>query len=259
MKNRLRIGKVRPGSYYGITDPGLIRDNNEDAFCILKDQALLVLADGLGGRNAGEIASQTAVGAVKECFARAPGWLSGCLHSLMPGLMFRKMVKAVEYANLRIQQKSQVSSQYEGMGTTLVITLIRGRWLYKAHIGDSRAYIINSGGIRQLTRDHTLAEDMNYASSLTAAEARHHPLRNLLTRDLNGSLAARPDISRHRIGSGDTVLLCSDGLWGMIDDSRIQRTILACRSLEEAGKKLVERANIAGGRDNITVVLMKIE
>ncbi len=243
------------GQAFGITHPGRVREHNEDAFCIAKDKGLFMVADGLGGCNAGEVASQTAIDAVMENFANH----KMALILGMPAIIRCQMETSVQYAHSRIRQKGQETPEYQGMGTTMVLACLQGATLHLASVGDSRAYIINAAGISRLTRDHTIAAEMVRSGQPGAAEAMNIPLFSSLTQDLGAGFPIDPEYSRHTLSKGDIVLLCSDGLWKMLDDARICRTVLASRDLEAAGKKLVERANNAGGRDNITVVLLQVE
>lgn len=235
----------------GKTHPGLVRKSNQDSFftSIQEDQgrALLVVCDGMGGANAGNIASSIAVQTfsdkVKELFAS----------SAKPSI--RALRLAVDHANEAVFRESISDPNLEGMGTTLVAAVIQGRHATLINIGDSRAYRIRGDDITQLTLDHSYVQELYRKGKLTAEEARHHPNRNLITRAVGVDEFVEADIFEGELAPTDLLLLCSDGLTGMLEDAEIVSLVNASRSLEEAIDRLIAAACDNGGMDNITAIL----
>jgi len=225
------------------SDTGRVRSANEDAF--LARPPLFVVADGMGGANAGEIASRRAI----------EGFAAG----LPPGADApSRLVAAIRSANSGIHRSAAADSSLSGMGTTLTAALVGEGDVTVAHVGDSRAYLIRDGAIEQLTRDHTLVDELVRQGRLTREEAASHPQRSIITRALGPEDEVDVDTSTHVLAEGDVLLLCSDGLTGMIDDPVLLATVEDSRSLAAAARALVRKANEAGGRDNITVVLVRL-
>lgn len=225
------------------SDTGRVRSANEDSF--LARSPLFVVADGMGGANAGEVASRTAI----ETLAAG----------LPPGEdQSSRIEQAIRSANAAIHRGSNSDESLRGMGTTITAALIGDTEVTIAHVGDSRAYLLRDGGIEQLTRDHTLVDELVRQGRLTPEEAAVHPQRSIITRALGPEDEVEVDTSVHGLMEGDVLLLCSDGLTGMIDERAISSTVNASRSLSVAAKSLVRQANEAGGRDNITVLLIRV-
>ncbi len=233
---------------YSITDIGKRRTSNQD-FIYASDQAvgslsnLLVVADGMGGHNAGDFASrytvETMVDYIENAKEKRPiPLLSAAIHQ----------------ANDFVIEKAKSDKSMEGMGTTVVAATIGDDYLYVANVGDSRLYLIDKG-IEQITRDHSLVEEMIRAGELQRKDARSHPDRNIITRAVGVRAPVKIDFFDVKLEKGDKILLCSDGLTNMVEDEDILRIVKKSGSLEEAAKHLVNEANKNGGKDNISVVL----
>lgn len=235
----------------GRTHQGMVRKNNQDAFLTIlhkeKNNALLVVCDGMGGAKAGNIAStiaaHTFADKVEELF-------SGTSRPSVRALRI-----AVDRANEAVFRESISDPDLEGMGTTLVAAVIDGRHATLINIGDSRAYRIRGDDITQLTLDHSYVQELYRKGKLTAEEARHHPNRNLITRAVGVDEFVEADIFEGELAPTDLLLLCSDGLTGMLEDAEIVSLVNASRSLDEAVEHLIAAACDNGGSDNITAIL----
>jgi protein phosphatase len=223
---------------------GLQRRANEDS--AYASPPLFVVADGMGGAQAGEVASQIAI----EAFE--PG-LDGA------GSAEERLAQRIQEANRLIYERSRTESGREGMGTTLTAALLDDSELAIGHVGDSRAYMFRDGELSRLTRDHSLVDELVRRGELTEAEAAEHPQRSIITRALGPEADVTPDTSTYPVRAGDVLLLCSDGLTSMISEDTMTEVLRAASSLDEAARALIEQANAAGGRDNITVVLFRLE
>ena len=249
----------------GLSDVGLQREHNEDSFCILPEHRLFVVADGMGGHRAGDIASRMATSEVKAFFdatdvdADGDSWPAQGEAELHPDQS--RLVSAVKLANQRIFQASLRNRSVQGMGTTIVGALFdrAERKLHVAHVGDSRAYLVRSGKITQLTRDHSLLNDyLLVMPNLSEAQKQRLP-SNVITRALGMQDAVAVDVCTEGVEAGDVYVLCSDGLNGMVGDERILDLVHgADGDIERAAKGLVAEANQNGGEDNVTVVLVQI-
>lgn len=249
----------------GLSDVGLQREHNEDSFCILPEHRLFVVADGMGGHRAGDIASRMATSEVKAFFdatdvdADGDSWPAQGEAELHPDQS--RLVSAVKLANQRIFQASLRNRSVQGMGTTIVGALFdrAERKLHVAHVGDSRAYLVRSGEITQLTRDHSLLNDyLLVMPNLSEAQKQRLP-SNVITRALGMQDAVAVDVCTEGVEAGDVYVLCSDGLNGMVGDERILDLVHgADGDIELAAKGLVAEANQNGGEDNVTVVLVQI-
>ncbi len=237
---------------FSITDVGVKRKINQDSiYCeenaVGNFQNLFIVADGLGGHNAGDYASRTCIDCVvekiKESSRKTP---VGC------------MEEAISYANGQIYRMAQEHIELEGMGTTFVGATLAGSSLYVANIGDSRLYIIDDKEIRQITEDHSLVEAMIRNGEIERREARFHPNKNIITRAIGTSRQVEPDFFEVEVKPGNLALLCSDGLSNMMEDEDMMYIIRRYNGdIEAAGKKLVEKANECGGRDNISLILIQ--
>ena len=237
--------------FFSLSDCGKRRKNNEDFAIaqIFKDYIILILADGMGGHNGGEIASgcgaETALSSIK----------SKLKDSLTPQEILDILSKAVKRANLEILAEAQASS-LTGMGTTMDICIIKEQSAYIAHVGDSRVYKISSDKkITRITRDHSLVEFMLESGAITPEEAQHHPQKNVITRALGTNKNVDVDTFTTDISEGEKLLLCSDGLTNMVEESRIAKIVATENSLEQIAHTLVSEANTKGGVDNITVIV----
>ncbi len=235
---------LRVAEHFEKSDTGLQRRANEDSYFVRAP--LFVVADGMGGAQAGEVAS----GLAAETFARGLA---------DEGTSEQRLEERVREANRRIHERQQGDRSLHGMGTTITAAHLDGDELALAHVGDSRAYLLRDGELTRLTRDHTLVEELVRRGELTEQEAAEHPQRSIITRALGPEDEVEIDLQTHRVHAGDLVLLCSDGLTGMIDEQEVQEILATAPSLPDAGRALVAAANQAGGRDNITVVLFRLE
>ena len=235
---------------YCLTDVGVKRNMNQD-FVYASDQHvgalpnLLIVADGMGGHNAGEYASRYAVEAMVDYISQSDQTLPV---SLLRG--------AVEAANESVLSHAMSDRNMEGMGTTLVAATVVDDCLYIANVGDSRLYILDDW-IEQITRDHSLVEEMVRAGALTPENARTHPDKNVITRAVGMNGKIRADYFDVPLSPSDIILLCSDGLTNMIEDEKILKIVKGAASLEDAARELIDTANRSGGLDNISVILAR--
>ena len=233
---------------YSITDIGKRRSSNQD-FVYASEQPvgnlpnLLIVADGMGGHNAGDLASRYTVESMVDYIEKAEEKRPIPLLSM-----------AIHHANDLVMEKSRTDRALEGMGTTVVAATIQDEYLYVANVGDSRLYLIDQE-IEQITRDHSLVEEMIRMGELQRQDARSHPDRNVITRAMGVHSPVKIDFFDMKLEKGDRILLCSDGLTNMIDDDEILRIVKKCSSPKEAAQRLVTEANKSGGKDNISVVL----
>ena len=234
------------------TDTGLARDNNEDAVAFDPLTQLCILADGMGGYNAGEIASGMASAFIKSEMGR---WLSQAGKHANSKEVRRAMEICVENANHSIFNAANSNPQYTGMGTTLVVGVFQDDRLMLGHIGDSRCYRLRGTVFEQITKDHSLLQEQIDAGIITPEQALTSLNKNLVTRALGVEDAVMLDVSEHRTEADDLYLMCSDGLSDMVKDADIAGIMLGDGSLEQKAKQLIAAANAAGGRDNISVLL----
>lgn len=238
--------------FCALTDTGRARDNNEDSVAFDEASRVGVLADGMGGYNAGEVASGMATAFIKTELAR---WLTQAGDLAPPDQIRRAVEICVANANRSVYNASHSNPQYFGMGTTLVVALFQESTLILGHIGDSRCYRLRGGAMLQLTKDHSLLQEQIDAGLLTPEQAAFSPNKNLVTRALGVEDAVLLDLAEHQVLPGDLYLMCSDGLSDMIEDATIAKILQNGPSLEQMAQQLVSLANANGGRDNITVLL----
>ncbi|MBJ7458211.1 MAG: Stp1/IreP family PP2C-type Ser/Thr phosphatase [Thermoleophilaceae bacterium] len=235
---------LRVTEFAAASDVGRVRKANEDSYYVRSP--LFVVADGMGGAKAGEVASKIAVDSFKdpldETLAPEP-----------------RMAGVVRHANLEIHKKSVSSDEFKGMGTTLTALLLGDDELTIAHVGDSRAYRLREGELERLTRDHSLVGEMVRRGAITEAEAEVHPQRSILTRALGPEDEVEIDTLSHGVKPGDTYLICSDGLTGMVSEAIIAEEMGSGRPMQEVAETLIRKANENGGVDNITVVAFRID
>lgn len=236
-----------------LTDKGRVRALNEDALGMDPQAALFVLADGLGGYNAGEIASAMAVSSV---LARVG---SGRAAAATDQDVERLLHDTATGINADIYNAAANSTAYAGMATTLVVAWLIGARLWVAHAGDSRLYRLRAGKLEQITRDHSFSQELLDAGMVSAEEARLLPAKNLVTRALGADAELTPEIHAHDAAAGDLLMLCSDGLSEMISSYEIAALLAtAQQDLPGAARRLVAMANEAGGRDNISVLVVRL-
>jgi PPM family protein phosphatase len=235
---------LRVAEHFERTDTGRQRRGNEDAY--FARSPLFAVADGVGGAQAGEVASQLAVEVLAKGLPEGAGSIE------------ERLLARVEEANVRIAELAQADERRAGMSTTLTLAYVGEDELSVVHVGDSRLYRLRDGVFERLTDDHTLVDELVRSGKLTQQEADQHPQRSIITRAL-GSEGIEADSRTWPARGGDVYLLCSDGLTGMVDEARVGRLLQDATSLAAAGRSLIDAANEAGGRDNITVVLFRLE
>ncbi len=236
----------------GKTDIGKKRAMNQDSI-FYTDEAigplpnLYIVADGMGGHKAGDVASKTVIECVTEYIKEST--ISNPVSVLK---------RAIIYANDKVLKMSRENSDYNGMGTTFVAAVVCDEIMYVVNIGDSRLYLIHND-IRQVTLDHSLVEELIRTGQLDRNKGRNHPEKNIITRAMGIAEEVVPDFFEIELASEDKFLLCSDGLSNMIEDDEIKDIVRECENLEDAVNKLVDRANYYGGKDNISVILAAID
>ena len=233
---------------FSITDVGMVRQVNQD-YVYMTDNSLgplpnlFVVADGMGGHQAGDYASKYTVEVLKRE-----------LENTSEQDVERALVSAIKTANREIIKKASEDPHLKGMGTTVVLATIVNQMMYFANVGDSRLYLINDK-IRQLSKDHSLVEEMVRLGGIKAEEARNHPDKNIITRAIGVKENVEPDIYEYRLKKGDIILMCTDGLSNMVEDEDMFNIVKGSRDVVEAVQMLIEKANSNGGRDNIGVIV----
>lgn len=230
------------------TDIGMVREVNQDYVFVTEAPIgnlpnLLVVADGMGGHRAGEYASRLAVEVVKQEVAESTE------HD--PEAMIRK---AITHANGRVREAASQDAMLSGMGTTLVVATVIERTLYFANVGDSRLYLLNDD-IKQLSKDHSLVQEMVRLGGINREEAKYHPDKNIITRAIGAKDELEIDFFEYRLKKDDVILICTDGLCNMVEDEEILHTVKQSRDVVEAVEQLIERAKDNGGNDNIGVIV----
>ncbi len=237
----------------GLTDPGRVRTNNEDAIATWPEGGLAILADGMGGHQAGEVASRIAVDAVSrhflDVFARAKGGAVGTA----------AITEAIQLANSAIFETARTRPEYAGMGSTIVVAMFRDGKVCVGHVGDSRLYRFRRGKLKQLTQDHSVVQELVARGMYTAEEARQSVGKNLVTRALGVDPQVEVDVSEQPAEDADLYLLCSDGLNDVVTDTEIERVLdQHVQNLDATVGILVSMANQRGGPDNISVILAQV-
>jgi protein phosphatase len=224
-----------------LTDIGRLRARNEDSLLLDPDASLYAVADGMGGHAAGDAASQTAIAAFGATFSDT-----------------RSVLTAMKSANRAVIERAAAEREKAGMGTTLTALHVRDSAMFVAHVGDSRLYRLRDGQLSQITRDHTVAQDMIDTGKLTKEAAMQHPASSMLTRSLGSRADVEVDLIEDQLAPGDLLMLCSDGLTGMITDGDLSAILAQPKPLEHIAAELIEAANLRGGLDNITALLVRI-
>ncbi|MDL1982826.1 MAG: Stp1/IreP family PP2C-type Ser/Thr phosphatase [Deltaproteobacteria bacterium] len=237
-------------NFVGKSDSGLKRRNNEDRFMVRSELGFCLVADGMGGAAAGEIASRIFAETTLEIFSTSAGRSEKDTIELVQ--------RAFNFANERILSHVKKNPHHKGMGCTAELMAFSDKGFVIGHIGDSRTYCLRDGQLKQLTQDHSLVQNQIDQRLITPAEARNHPLRNVILRAVGIKKKLALDLIRGIMFSGDLFLLCSDGLSDMVDDNQIRNILFSTAPLLQKVEKLIESANAAGGYDNITVVLADI-
>ncbi len=245
---------------FGLTDVGRQREHNEDSLALVPEHGLFVVADGMGGHQAGDVASKLATRLIADFFRAMSGedatWPSNFNRTLSEEE--NRLVTGINLANRRIFEQSRQNQAYQGMGTTVVSALFseRRKRVYVGHVGDSRAYRIRDGKIVQMTKDHSLYNEP--FPHMTETEREELP-RNVITRALGMDGAVAVDLNNEELLVGDVYLLCSDGLSGMITDARILELVSQSADVSSACVGLVQAANEQGGEDNITAIVVRVD
>lgn len=243
---------------FGLSDMGVRRTTNEDSFAVLPDLDLFMVADGMGGAAAGEVASRMAIDAVSAMFQDPDiTWPRG-LTQRPPTAGLTLLAAGIEYANARVHAAAVTDPSLAGMGTTIAALLVRGDTAVLAHVGDSRIYGLRGRRIEQLTTDHTLTNALVQAGVLTQADAATSEVRHMLSRAIGTDAEVEVDVRVVGVHPGDTFLLATDGLHGVADDETIAAILLREQDLTAAAARLIERANELGGPDNTSVVLVRV-
>lgn len=246
-----------------LSDVGRKRKGNEDALAVDEEQRLYVVADGMGGHAAGEVASRIAVESIEEFVTLTAGnqeitWPFGLDETI--SYDGNRLKTAIRHANRRVLEATRESAELEGMATTVAAVLVEDDVANMAHVGDSRIYLWSGGEMTLLTSDHSWVNEQIQTGVISPEQARSHPLRNVVTRALGGRADLLVDIQSRKMASGEVLLVCSDGLTTMMADHEIAASLEASGGdIARAARALVDESNERGGEDNITVVLMKFE
>ncbi len=246
-----------------LSDVGRKRKGNEDALAVDEEQKLYVVADGMGGHAAGEVASRIAVESIEEFVTLTSGnqeitWPFGLDETI--SYDGNRLKTAIRHANRKVLEATRESSELEGMATTVAAVLVEDDIANLAHVGDSRIYLWSGGEMTLLTSDHSWVNEQIQTGVISPDQARSHPLRNVVTRALGGRADLLVDIQSRKMESGDVLLVCSDGLTTMMADDEIAGSLAESGGdIVKAARALVDESNDRGGEDNITVVLMKFE
>ncbi len=245
----------------GLSDRGLKRGHNEDSLSVVPDMGLFIVADGMGGHNAGEVASRQAIESIVEFLRRVEGedftWPFPPDPNRTPSE--NRISTSIKLANRDVCNLSLEHQEYSGMGTTLVTLMMdpESSRAILAHVGDSRAYLLRNGALNQLTLDHSWVSEQLQKNIITPEEAKNHRWKNVITRALGNKLEVDVDVISHDVQAGDVFMLCSDGLSGMVDDRELEKIILDHTDLEDAIRAMIRAANASGGLDNITIILVR--
>ena len=248
----------------GMTDVGSAREHNEDDFYLSEgEEALCVVADGMGGHRSGEVASAMAIKAIVEFYRETMGDSNGTEIVEDDGtrrpIDEYRLIRAIQLANKAVFQAASDSELYRGMGTTIVSGFFTENGVYLAHIGDSRAYRLRNGSLEQQTEDHSLANEYVRMGILQAEDVEHFPYKNVITRACGLTDEVEVDVTFREVEPDDLFILCSDGLTDMVPDRQLHELLKTSDDLDEVCKVLVEKANENGGADNITVILARVE
>lgn len=247
------------------THPGQVRELNEDSYCVLtapaitpEIEALLVAADGMGGHQAGEVASGYVVETMEKLFSSSAyrAWVD--FNPQREDYYAAVLKEVLEQLNDRLYNRGAIQRELQGMGTTATVALLTGNRLFLGHVGDSRAYLLRDGEMQQLTADHSWVAEQARAGAIPAEQARLHPDRNILTRCLGAGLLVQVDRRIVPVQVGDILLLCTDGLTNVVSDEEIREAVRNHRQPQAACDYLVDLANQRGGPDNITVLVARL-
>lgn len=244
---------------FGQSDAGLKREKNEDSFLVNEDLGLFIVADGMGGHLGGEYASRLAVSTIEKSMkslAEDPDATLAMDETIDSTDLVQRLRYSIRAASTRIYEEALKDPNLNGMGTTTVLLQVHQETAYVAHVGDSRAYRFSQGRLERLTEDHSLVNEQLKAGFITEKDAKHHKLKNIITRSVGFQETVDIDIKEHPLRSGEIFLLCSDGLTNMVDDQQIEAVFKKWPVPETACEQLIEKANSKGGDDNITLVVI---
>lgn len=242
---------------YGLSDVGKKRTRNEDSFLIKADLQLYVIADGMGGHSGGEYASRLAVGTLEEVLQSLNSDPDATVISGVNSEEAEcgdRLKYAIQVASQKIFDQALYDIDLKGMGTTITAVMIEKDIAYIANVGDSRAYLVRKGGLKQITTDHSLVVEQMKAGLIAEKDVRKHTMKNIITRSVGYQEEVEIDLCKIPLQASDKILLCSDGLSNAVDDQEIKR-IVSSNDVQTACRELIQLANINGGEDNITVVL----
>lgn len=238
---------------WGLTDPGMIRSENQDEFRVIKlsrDQLLAIVCDGMGGAKSGNVASRVAIEVFCDEIKRS------CRSNMKPERIDSMLLDAMELSNKAVYEQSQLSDDYKGMGTTLVAVFFQKNTATVINVGDSRAYLCTMEGIQSITVDHSVVEMMVRRGEITREQAKNHPGKNLITRAVGTEPDVESDLYHLHIDKGNAVVLCSDGLSNTMSDQEILFEVVHGINRQDCCQRLVKIANYRGSPDNVTVVLI---
>jgi len=233
------------------TDKGIVRSVNQDSYCFCQEKTpYMAIADGMGGHKSGEIASKIAIECVQSFLTE---------DKIKNSRNIKKcLTEAINAANDDIYKKSSQDEKFSGMGTTLVISYFKDNLAYIANVGDSRAYIIRDNKIEQITKDHSIVQELYESGKIKFSDMRNHPRKNYITRAVGTNTSVECDIFEVDLQKDDVIFLCSDGLTNMLEDEQILNVFLTTNSIDAFVSELIDKANEAGGHDNITVAIAKL-
>lgn len=239
----------------GLTDVGLVREKNQDSFFISKDSSLslFIIADGMGGHKSGEVASNDAIKIIKKEFLKNKSEL------VSKEKILKLIERAVQSANKSIYEKSLEEIKYNGMGTTVSLSYIFEDMIIIGHVGDSRIYKFNNNKMKQLTEDHSLVNELVKSGKITKEQAKTHPQKNMITRAVGTSIDIEVDVEAFKYQKSDKLLLATDGLFNMVDETEIEKIINENSSILNSAEKLIDLSKANGGTDNITLVLIEFK
>lgn len=234
-------------------ETGLVRKNNEDACFVLPNKDTYIVADGVGGNSHGELASRTTVSEIARYINEED------IDKLdVPDKIFELLLKAIKIANDEIHEIIIKDIKKSGMATTLVLAYIRDNQAYIANIGDSRAYLYRAGNLQQITKDHTYVNELLERGTITKEEADNHEHKNVITRAIGADKNVIPDFYQVKLNKNDIIILCSDGLYGEVSDAKIVEILNDDINMKDAANALTDAALASGGKDNITVVCLRV-
>jgi protein phosphatase len=239
----------------GATDVGKIRDNNEDYFLVLQEKNLYIVSDGMGGQNAGEVASFNASKAVEKYFTEVR------INKMRgnPELIKKALIYSVINSHKVIINLQRQKPEFGGMGCTIIVAFIDKDTLHLCHIGDTRAYLLHKNELKLLTVDHSQVMELVKQGLMTLEDAKKSSMKNQLRQAIGAPMNIAPEYNSYKIGIGDKLLLCSDGLWDTVSEDNIKDILLSSKSVKEICNDLIKKANMEGGHDNITVLVVNYQ